>query len=64
MFAIFKDLYAVDKHILHTCRILMRLQKCGMIRNGIGIEHDDIGIIAGLKPSPLFYFNIVRGERG
>ena len=45
---VLEHLHAIDKYVAHTSGKLVRLCKCGVILNSLGIKDDDIRVIAGL----------------
>ena len=49
MLAVFEDVHAIDKHVLHTDRILMRLLVGGAVGDGRRIEDDHVGEVPFLQ---------------
>src|SRR5690348_1454074 len=53
MLAVLQHLYAIDEHVLHTGRELLRLFEGGMVLDRGWVEDDDVGVIAGPQPAAL-----------
>lgn len=63
VFALAQDLDAIDKHIAHAGRILMRSFKRRMVLNAGGIEDHDIGEAARLEGAAAVELEVFGGQR-
>jgi hypothetical protein len=48
MFAIADDRHAVDQHVFDAHRVLLRCIEGRLVRNGGGIEDDDVRVAVGV----------------
>src|ERR1019366_2300723 len=62
-FAILQDLDAVHPHMLDPSRVLVRLLVCRMLGNGLWIERDDVGEVAGNELPTLLNPQVCCRER-
>src|SRR5581483_269291 len=62
-FAVADHLYAIDEDVAHAGGELLRMVVGGVIGDRGGIEHDDVGEIAGSELAAILELEIVRGQR-